>query len=274
MAKSFSPAARRNLAEAAHDIEHIEPSTIESLAKLDEQSDKEQVLAVAEIVTKDLMLNETDRSRILSDLKQNFFHVFKLDECSQDYQTLKAETKFLLGINQSSFILMAQRLTIIRDNRLYEQDNYSDFKEFIINELPIAKTTVYCYIDVVKLFGVQSSELAENLDYSKLFPLLPLLKADDKAISEEKKMEIKKEFLQKIKEEPARQIKEEAKILKEKYGLTKHSDRGEAEVLARQIEVFKKQLPSTLNQSSLSKIKELKDYLNKIIKDNNTNLTT
>jgi len=274
MAKSFSPVARRNLAEAAHNIEHIEPSTLENLSKLDEESDKEQVLAVAEIVNKDVMLSDTDRSKILSDLKQNFFHVFKLEDCSQDYQTLKAETKFLLGINQSSFILMAQRLTIIRDNRLYEQDNYSDFKEFIINELPIAKTTVYCYIDVVKFFGVQSSELAENLDYSKLFPLLPLFKADDKSISEDKKLEIKREFLQKIKEEPARQIKEEAKILKEKYGLTKHSDRGEAEILTRQIDLFKKQLPPTLDQNSLTKLKELKDFLNKIIKHNNTNLTT
>jgi len=256
MAKSFSPTKRRNLADVAEEITHMEHKTAESLSLLDECAYAGQVLAVVKQVEKDSLLPQADRENLISTLKSSFFHLFNLDYCPEDYESLKAETKFLLGINQSSFILMAQRLKKIRDGKLYEQDGYNDFKSFIEKELPIAKTTVYCYIDVLTYFGVQSTELEKNLDYTKLFPLLPLLKSEEITIPKE---EIRQEYLQKIQVEPLRQIKEEAKVLKEKYGLSKPVQ--PLPSLDNLIMSFKKQIPATLKAEDLDKLNLLVSFL-------------
>ena len=55
----------------------------------------------------------------------------------QDYTQLKMEVKQLAKLTGISLLLMAQRLLIIRDDKLYQKDNYSNFETFIESELKI-----------------------------------------------------------------------------------------------------------------------------------------
>ncbi len=120
------------------------------------------------------------------------------------------------GITQVSFLLMAQRLKKIQDEDLYTGE-YPNFKSFIENEMPIKRTTVYNYIDIISLFGVQALEQEKDMEFSKLIPYIPILK---KVSFEELEMRTKKkEFLQKAKTTSFRDIIKETDELKLHYGL-------------------------------------------------------
>lgn len=163
-------------------------------------------------------ISPDDKEILINSIMKEFISVFNFDNCPDDYEELKKEAKFLSGLTQYSFLLMAQRLLKIRDDELYKKDGYLDFIDFIRNELSIAKRTVYDYINLLECFGVRTFALDANIQYTKLLPVIPLLKSENIEIP---KSEIKKRFLQEIKNKSAREIKIETKELKEKYGILK-----------------------------------------------------
>ena len=199
---------------------------------------KEHIIDAIEVIREDDIISDTERKELIKSFQDQFTSIFNFNNCPDDYESLKKEAKFLSKMTQYSFLLMAQRLLKIRDNQLYTGDGYDDFKSFIENELPIAKTTVYCYIDVYTLFGVQTSELDVKIDYSKLFPVLPILKSERDDIPKD---QLKSKFIREAQQKSAREIKDEAKELKIKYGLFKKGF--QKPNFEKVVENFKKNIP-------------------------------
>jgi hypothetical protein len=178
-------------------------------------------IAVNEI-KKDDALQSEKKVEILKDIyqmneiKDIFMNRFNFNNCPSDYESLKKEAKFLAGINVYSFALMAQRVIAIRDNKYYEKDGYKGILEFIDNELPVVRQTVNNYINIIENFDVQALG-HDNIEYSKLIPFLPLLKAENTDIPKES---LKLQIINDSKNKSFREIVNEAKELKIKYGLT------------------------------------------------------
>ncbi len=114
---------------------------------------------------------------------------------------------------------MAQRLYTIKTRELYKKDNHPDFKTFIEKEMNIGRRTAYNYIDIIEIFGVQALAHEKNLEFSKLIPIIPVLRKA--SISEDEKEIMKINFIEKAKNKSFRDITKDAKSLKRKYGLEK-----------------------------------------------------
>ncbi|OHD73209.1 MAG: hypothetical protein A2355_06330 [Spirochaetes bacterium RIFOXYB1_FULL_32_8] len=195
-----------------------EQKTVEAIHNLDSKSEIKEVLDVIEIVEEDAFLSDIEKEDAIMVIEEKFSNRFNFDNCPSDYEKLKQEAKFLAQMTQKSFLLMAQRLCIIKSKKLYEKDGYKDFKIFVESELNISRQTVYKYLDILSFFGVAALR-HQNLDYSKLIPVIPILRAF--SIDEAEKEEIKKEYLQKAKTESFRDILKETADLKIQYGLVK-----------------------------------------------------
>jgi hypothetical protein len=81
-------------------------------------------------------------------------------------------------------VVMAQRLSAIRDQRLYTQDDYDNFRSFIEGELNLSRTTIYRHLDIFEFFGehlIKEGEKGGTV-YAKLALAVPLLRKekDDK----------------------------------------------------------------------------------------------
>jgi len=157
------------------------------------------------IKVKELAPTISDSVEVVENI--NYDLPFNFDKCPSDYSTLKKEAKFLAGLTNCSFLLLAQRLLLIRDNKFYQQDNYKSFSEFIDKELTIKRTTAYNYIDLINYFGVQIFE-QKNIEPSKLIYALPLLKSDN--VDKLKKDEIKADFITNLTSSSAKQMKTKA----------------------------------------------------------------
>ncbi len=144
------------------------------------------------------------------------------EKIDQSYPQLKMEVKQLANLTGISLLCMAQRLLIIRDKKLYQKDNYPNFKTFIENELRITKRTVYTYMDLILHFGVKTFSLHPDIEHSKLIPAIPLLKSKINSIPKE---EIRKKYIELSKHKSARELKKIANEDKKKYQLIKVSDK-------------------------------------------------
>ncbi len=188
---------------------------------LKENATSKDIISMTDKIKKSLNLKNEDKEILINFIKENYIKNFNFNNCPDNYEDLKQEAKFLSGMTQYSFLLMAQRLLKIKENRLYEKDKYKDFKSFIENEMNIERSTAYTYIDIITYFGVGALQ-HEDINYSKLRPVIPLLKMNDSNIP---KNEIAKEYIEKAKKESFRDIVEETKELKIKYGLTKKTEK-------------------------------------------------
>ncbi len=199
----------------------METHTKENIKKLNENPTKENLVETIETIDIDNMMSFSEKEDIKTILMKKYVDLFNFDNCPDDYENLKEEAKFLSAMTQYSFLLMAQRLLKIRAGKLYLNDGYPDFKSFIENEIKIARRTAYNYIDLIIFFGVQTFAHDRNFEFSKLLPIIPLLKSDNNEIPKEA---IKKQFVSEIKIKSAREIMEEVKELKAKYGILKEKE--------------------------------------------------
>ncbi|OHD73207.1 MAG: hypothetical protein A2355_06320 [Spirochaetes bacterium RIFOXYB1_FULL_32_8] len=207
----------RDLSEKAKSF-NSQPETISAIEDLHEKPTKENINKAIELIKKDTFIEKNNKDLLIDELRGNYVNLFNFDNCPEKYEDLKKEAKFLAGMTQYSFILMAQRLQAIQVGELYKKDGYPDFKAFIEKELEISRPTVYRYIDILSFFGV-SALRHEDIDYSKLQPIIPVLKRA--LISEAEKANIRSEFIEKAKTESFRDMMKDAKNLKIKYGLEK-----------------------------------------------------
>jgi hypothetical protein len=143
-------------------------------------------------------------------------------ELARDYASLKAEAKYLAGLSQAAFLQMARRLIVIRDRKLYREDGYGSFREFVDEELPISRSTVYNVMDIALYFGVQvvQSSGRDNgapFEYSKLIPALPLLKCSQPSVP---RKAIADDFLRRAPLCSVRELVRLSQELKAKYGVS------------------------------------------------------
>lgn len=245
----------RDLSKTAKSINNINEVTIEAINKTENEPTKENIDKLIITIEKDTALQTAEKSELMRILQEQYFDIFNFNNCPDDYESLKAESKFLSGMTQYSFLLMAQRLLKIRNNELYKNDGYLDFKDFIVSELNIERSTVYKYIDLVSFFGVETFQ-HEEIEHTKLLPAIPLLKSENQEIP---KLEIKELFIKESKYKSARELQNEAKDLKIKYGLFKIKNM-ETE-FDKAIFRLKKTMPVELQDSDKIKVKKLITYL-------------
>lgn len=256
-----------SLKEKAEDLENIRKITKETSTILYDTEDnptKENIIKSIETVKSDSLIPADDKKDILKALEQQFIKIFNFDNCPKDYKELKTEVKFLSKLAKSTFIIMAHRLKKIRDNKLFKEDGYNTFKEFIEKELNLAKATVYQYIDIIDNFEVYVRRLPENLEYSKIRHYLPLLKSKNNDIP---KKEIKEQIIEDIQNKSFREIQKEAKALKIKYGLIK--DKIQINELINSIDNFIKKienLPLPSTEKEKEKVNALIRFLKEILK--------
>ena len=181
------------------------------------------------------------------------------DNCPDDYASLKAEAKELAVSSGTSFLLLAQRLVVIRDGELYKEDGYKSFSDFIAGEIKVSRSTVYNYIDLVGAFGVQTFGHDNSPDPSKLIPALPLLKASDEQISKADKKDLRSTLVKEAKTKSARELDAEIKELKVKHGLV--AEKVEVDKLDACFDRLISLLPEKLNAVDKTKLKR---YIKKL----------
>jgi len=241
-------------ADILESIENInmDIQTKEEVKKFVENPVKERYKEVENIIISDIKITNDDRGKLIETIKEVFIKTFNFDNCPDDYEELKKEAKFLAGVTQYSFLLMAQRLIKIRDNELYKNDGYPDFITFIKNELTIAKRTTYHYINIIECFGVPALALDEDIQYSKLLPFIPILKSGNLDIPKQK---LKERVFNEIKTKSYRELESEAKQIKIKYGILKDSEKmSEFEKLLLKV---RKRIPENLSENEEFQIKKL-----------------
>ena len=209
-------------------------------------------------------ISSDEKNRIIDDIKYTYHKLFNFNNCPEDYETLKKEAKFLLGITQHSFLLMAQRLLKIRDEKLYKADKYNTFREFIKNELPVEKSTVYNYLNLIIFFGVKPFDTNPELNPSKLIPVLPLLKESNDQITVKDKQNLKNRFIKEASKKSAREIKVKADEFKVKYGLKhKMTDYQKHEKSFRQL--FNGFENKSLDEKEKDMLRDYIDQLNELL---------
>ncbi len=252
MAKKKSFNVEEDILGIANEIKNIKDETKESLKNLTDNPNRENFESAVVVLKEDTSLDEKNRRRIIEALSSKYFELFDFNNCPDDYQTLKGEAKFLSGLTQYNFLLMAQRLLKIRDGELYLEDGYKSFKDFIENEIELSRQTAYKYIDIVLYYGdrvVPGRHESESFDYTKLLPFIPLLKADDSTIPKE---EIKTKTIDEMKRLSRVRMTEEANSLKERYGIV---------ISATKNRGLLNKIKNEIKKLSRSEFDELLDYL-------------
>ncbi len=228
-----------------------------SISNIGNNPTKETIIETVEKINKSNIIDEAKKRKIVKKLQKTYISVFNFDNCPEDYQTLKNEAKFFSGMTNYSFLLMAQRLLRIRDNKLYKNDGYETFREFIDKEIALSERTVYNYIDILKVFELQTFAILENVNHSKLVKVIPLLKAHNESIPKD---ELKRRFLSEIQTKSAREIEKEVVELKKQYGLIKENEVS----IDRIIEDFLKRIPTNISVEDKSKLQNVIDFIQRI----------
>lgn len=247
--------ALSDLADGIRNKGEMSEETYKSINGLTGQTTKESVIEVTEIIKSDDKIPVEKRNELIEKIQHDYINLFNFNNCPEDYNSLKKEVKFFSGMLKYNFFLLAHRLIKIRNDKLYEKDGYTNFKDFIENELNVSKATVYKYMDIISSFGVSLARLDsdyENVEYTKLMPIIPLLKANNDDIPKE---EIKNQFLNNIKEKSRRELREEATRLKIQYGVINDSHNDNKFI--NLVDYFYKKIPTSLNKKEIDKIKEL-----------------
>ncbi|HBI39027.1 MAG: hypothetical protein A2355_12605 [Spirochaetes bacterium RIFOXYB1_FULL_32_8] len=168
---------------------------------------------------KDKLLPKTLKNKLIGNIKIQFIEQFNFDNCPEDYEELKKEAKLLAGMTQYSLLLMAQRLQSIKHFELYKKDGYLNFSQFVENEMPVNKIIAANYINLLECFSYQVLAKEENIEYSKLIPMVPVFKKAP--ITELEREQLKRDVFEKAKNESFREMTAYAKELKIKYGIEK-----------------------------------------------------
>lgn len=223
---------------------------------------KEKLPEVVRTIERDTRLSSDQKDRLIDSIKRDFVSLFSLKELPSDYATLKEESKFLAQMAQSSFVLLAVRIKKIRDEELYREDNYPDFKSFIEGELSVAQRTAYNYIDIITIFGLKTFAIEDGrIDPSKLIPAIPLLRMEGVPVES-----IKKEMISDAKTMSARAMAEKVKQLKEEYSpKKKNAPKTQVAKTAEDIKVVIKQnLKGLSAKDKKTVVENLRKYLETI----------
>lgn len=247
-----------SLSELANEIYNsgkMNKATYDSINKISEGPTKENILAIAEIVKDDAKIPEKDKNELIEKIQNDYIRLFNFNNCPEDYKSLKKEVKFFSGMLKYNFYLLAHRLIKVRNGQLYKNDGYNNFKEFIENELNVSKATVYKYMDIISSFGVSLARLDlenDDVEYTKLIPIIPLLKAKDDKIPKD---DIKNKFLNDIKKKTREELRKEARKLKIRYGII--NDDRNFSTFTKIVDNFYKKIPNNPDKEDIEALKKL-----------------
>jgi hypothetical protein len=240
-------------------------SSKKAVEQVQKAQSSELVRNAVEVVNGDPLMTPKEKEALFADLHKHYLSVFDLDNCPDDYELLKIEAKFLAGLSSNAFILMAQRLKKIRDLKLYKEDKYKSFKDFVNGEMSISRTTIYSYMDILQLFGEKRLSSEVDVEYTKLVPAIPILKANIKGLPRAKLVE---QFISDSKELTKLQLVQKAVALKLRYKIggrgQKKSSPEEDRRLSNAIKTFKQELPvGDPSPAQITQIRALIKYLDK-----------
>jgi len=216
---------KENLISQIKDLKkenEIKDNEIESLKnKINQSASRDELIITTDDIKNNDLLSIDDKKELIDFSLSEY--IKKYSVIPKDYETLKKEVKLFNGLTQINFIFLAMRLKKIKDNELYKQDNYKDFKDFYQNEIKATERTIFYYIDIIENFQLKSISVIENMQYSKLIPFLPLLKNKD--IPDKDKKDIKNKAVKLLESDKSQKdIILIAKDYKSKYGLIKESE--------------------------------------------------
>lgn len=198
--------------QAKNNRHQMQFNTESALEEASKNPSKENISKAMQAVSKDSILLPKQKEEFFKNFEERYIRQFEF--CPKDYENLKLEAKFLARMSSKSFMFMAERLQIIRDKAYYLEDGYKTFSEFIKEELDINKSTVYNYLKIIDIFGVQV--LGKLSKPSNVIPFLPILDSLD---DEKKKNLIKEEVINISNYSSFKEAELKAKELKMDFGI-------------------------------------------------------
>lgn len=207
--KEFKNLNRHKIEDTIKSIK-MDDNTEEIISSAINNPSIENINASIKIIDSDIFLSRENKKELQEMLERYYFELYSKDVDTEDYYTLKEEAIYFAKMTNESFVLMAQRLKIIRDKELYKNDGYLFFKDFLDNEIKLNKSTINRYINIIENYEVAT--LQPGIEHSKLIPSLPILKLN---ISDEKKEEIKEMFLNGSRNLSARELQKKADEIKD-----------------------------------------------------------
>lgn len=175
---------------------------------------KEDYIIAAALVKSDNSIIIEKKKEIQFEFRNNFINLFK--DIVMDLDIMTEEINYLSKVQEVSFVVIASRLKLIKDKKLWI-NKHESFKEYLLNETNIDYKTALQYIDIVSYFG--DKILTKDIEYSKLVPVIPLLKS--KIVPDDEKETIKTDIMFSIDKDKRADIETSLLPLKEKYGLNK-----------------------------------------------------
>jgi len=204
--------------------------TRDVIKNVNEEPNIKNIEIAKEVILEDNIISAENKNELLLKLADIIFENISIYNIPDSYEQLKYESKYLSGLSQYSLFAMAPRLKKIKNGYKYleEKDDkgnsiYTDFKDFVENELNMSRQTAYKLIDIYDYYGsrVAPGRHANILiQYTKLYPTLPLLKAENNIVNKKEKDEIKEYFWTSMLNNISRsELEKEANELKLKYGI-------------------------------------------------------
>jgi hypothetical protein len=202
------------------------------------------------------------RTTALKNMHTKLVETLNLDNCPDDYTQLKLEAKYLAGLSDYAFVVMAQRLSAIRDQRLYTQDDYDNFRSFIEGELNLSRTTVYRHLDIFEFFGEHLIKEGKKSGavYTKLALAVPLLR---KVKNDEDRAKLLKKFWSISKTKTIKQMQSEVSTIR-RIHVDKDVSEQDISKTRKNIEQIKLMLPVKPNKQDIALYLELANYIEKL----------
>ncbi len=166
------------------------PETEKAIVDVKKDTTPKNISKAKEAVLVDSLLTEEDKQLLLDEIEQVVLDIDKnFKSVPSSYSDLKKEVIYLselyqkaVDLSHKTFVGLCERLYIIRDEKLYEEDGFKNFKDFIEKALPFSRSTTYEYLDVYEYFNVSGRPDTEIVaianNRSKLTPYIKLLKSD------------------------------------------------------------------------------------------------
>jgi DNA-binding transcriptional ArsR family regulator len=199
------------------------------------------------------------RTTELKNMHTKLVETLNLDNCPDDYTRLKLEAKYLAGLSDYAFVVMAQRLSAIRDQQLYTQDDYDTFRSFIEGELNLSHTTIYRHLDIFAFFGehlIKEGEKGGTV-YAKLALAVPLLRKEK---DDKNRAKLLNKFWHDSKTKSIRQMRSEVSTI-----IRMHADNDHLALdiskTRKSIEQIKLLLPEKPNKQEVALYLELAKYI-------------
>lgn len=196
-------------AKEKHNMQLYTRTKIEEAQK---NINKETLSKAVEAIKKDEIIPSQTKKQLLKQFEIKYFNIF--ENIPFDYSEIKTEVKFLAKMTTHSFVFLAERLKIIRDQKLYKNDGYDKFSDFIKSEIEVSQSTVDKYLNIIDLLN--SAALRNLSRPSNFFPFLPLFR---KIEDEKEKIRLQEKVLDIANNNTFRKAEKIARQLKIDYGL-------------------------------------------------------